>query len=82
MKMDNKYLFGLLLLFPLVFFGLGVVGLGEDHLTNMLMNIVVSEEASYSVAKAIFGVVMAISVFCITLGHQDMKHGKLIHLER
>lgn len=64
--MNGRHLFilGAVLIAPLVFFGLGMAGVGADPLTEITGDFVVS--------KMLFGAVTVASVVCMVIGYRNM----------
>lgn len=63
----SLFLFGCFLIAPLVFFGLGMVGVGSDYLTNLT--------GSFVISKLLFGISTVVSVMSIVYGYLTMKDG-------
>lgn len=58
---------GCFLIAPLVFFGLGMIGVGSDYLTNLT--------GSFIISKLLFGISTVVSVMSIVYGYLTMKDG-------
>lgn len=62
-----RFLFGVLLIAPIVYFGLGVVGFGADDLTLITGN--------FTVSKLVLGAITSVSVLLMVNGYLTMRDG-------
>ena len=68
---QSSVYFGAVLLMPTVFFGLGIVGVGEDHLTTLTGN--------FRLSKFILGALVSVSTICLVNGVITLRDGVVIH---
>ncbi|TNC79228.1 MAG: hypothetical protein C9356_20060 [Oleiphilus sp.] len=78
MAMNIKVILGATLLFPIVFFGLGLAGFGDDHLLAFVQSVGVTGGTAFKLSKLIFGIITGAAVVLLTLGYLDQRDGKII----
>lgn len=66
----STFIIGAMLLAPLVFFGLGMVGVGDDYLTGITGHFLIS--------KMCFGIATFASIVCLVSGYTKMSDGKVV----
>ena len=66
----NYIILGAILQVIIVFFGLGIIGFGTDHLTELLNSLVLS--------KLVLGLATVICVLMTTHGYYQVRDGVLI----
>lgn len=69
---------GAILIVPIVFFGCGLAGYGDDHLLSLVQSVGVTSGKDFTLSKLIFGIITGAAAVLLTLGYLDERDGIIV----